>query len=267
MDEIEPRHESGVILEQIYSERKPFIGNGLGFFELKPDDPREPDLCKVTNAESIPEYKWSRIESILAQDAEERIQEIESLEEPQEQYLFKTKDSDEILLSNFTQREIEPEELEEIASWMGTMEAVTKDGLKGIKNIFITPVPAERLETGEAEKGRYLPYYQGIALTLAAFEQVPHRATTKVLTLTCALTHEYFHQFMKHAGVSPLTKEWMRLGGWRVAPSYPEPIGGRYEFSDWENLVETDYGLVSSCDEFCDAAVKAIYDKDSFKNE
>jgi hypothetical protein len=169
-------------------------------------------------------------------------------------------------LSNFTSRKIQTKELEEVAAWMGTMEAVTKDGLTDVRNIFIIPIPAERLETGESEKGRYLPYYQGIALTLAAFEQVPHRATTKVSTLTCALTHEYFHQFMTHAGVSPLTREWMGLGGWSIAPNYPAPTRGRYEFSDWENLVETNYGFISSCDEFCDAAVKAIYDKDSFKD-
>jgi hypothetical protein len=91
MDETEPRSENSKTLEQIYGERKPFISNGLGFFELKPDDPRDPDLCKVYSAESIPDYDWSRVEGILVQDAEEGIQAIESLGKPQEQYLFKTR--------------------------------------------------------------------------------------------------------------------------------------------------------------------------------
>ncbi|MBU2595224.1 hypothetical protein KJ713_00095, partial [Patescibacteria group bacterium] len=88
MDELEPKSEENIFLEQIYSGRKPFVSSssGFGFFELKPDDPREPDLCRVDtadNAEPISGDDWSRIESRLIQDVKKGIQEIESLGEPQ----------------------------------------------------------------------------------------------------------------------------------------------------------------------------------------
>jgi hypothetical protein len=156
-------------------------------------------------------------------------------------------------------------QIKEIKKWFSTLNSLSKDKFEYLKNVIILPSEGQKLPSGEPVNGIFRRALGGIVLYPPALEDKKHR-TGGVSHLAGTLCHEYFHQYNTIPGASKLATEWMKLGGWHFNFKYPEKIEGHEELSDYENFVETDYGLNSSTEEFCDSAIKAIYSRNEFKD-
>jgi len=180
---------------------------------------------------------------------------------PGQQFIFQAGDQ-ELTLSNYNVS-LSDDQRDEIQRWVGTMVSRVVDGLGMVKNIFIVPDVPDVLPTGEPMNGESPGGFDGIVLYPPALSPRRHR-TGEVSNLTGTLTHEFFHQYNRHVGVTDLSQKCNKIGDWNIHYKFPKMIAGRLAFSTQENLIETAYGKVAPTEEFCDAAVKAIYNRSAF---
>lgn len=170
----------------------------------------------------------------------------------------------ELLISNYGDRALSAD-IDELARWFSVVTGVTNEKFDHIRNILIEPADTDKLATGELANGVYSTELGSIRLFPHGFLPQQHR-TGVTSNLTGTATHEYFHQYMRQEGATDLQRAWMELGGWRHHFRFPNNIQGRGLFSDFEQFIETDYGRESPAEEFCDAAVKSIYGRKTFKD-
>jgi hypothetical protein len=169
-----------------------------------------------------------------------------------------------ILISNYLNNPLTKEQVDEITRWFSTICSLTIDKFSNFDNIIILPSEGDYLATGEPLNGEYKDALKGVILYPEAFRDCEFR-TGKIRNLTGVLTHEYFHQYNR-CGATQLAKEWSELGGWFFHYEYPKLITGRPEGCRNPQYVESEYGRLASAEEFCDAAVKAFYNRGGFKD-
>lgn len=224
-----------------------------------------PNFAFLTNSEKP--SSLDHIENLLVAQVEtviKRQEKIRALGKPKEQINFCIKDQC-VSVLNYLEKSIPEESIAEISYWVSSIYSSTQDKFRHLKNIFIVPAAGDTIHTGEPTNGAFERELDGVVLYPSAFKKKTHR-TGGVSHLAGTLTHEWFHQYATATGVTRLSWEWMTLGGWEWHFRYPEKVAGKEQISRHGNFIESDYGSDVSVEELCDAGVKAIYNRDDFKN-
>ena len=230
------------------------------------DSRQDPNIVVVYRGERRKIQYDERLEkrlSIHVANTRKLQESIAQLGIPQEQIMIQ-QGNQYILVSNYIGNL--PKVTDGIRKWFSVVHSTTYDKFDNLTNIIIIPGRGEKLETGEQLSGEFKYELDGMILYPPAFSKKEHRIPG-VPHFISTLTHEYFHQYMGHAGATRFSQEWMELGGWEFPFFYPKDTSRGREICRYPNLVETNYGKVSSAEEFCDAAVKAIYNRISFKDQ
>ena len=183
---------------------------------------------------------------------------------PQEQIMIQQGEQS-ILVSSYV-GSVSKGVIDEIGKWFSVLNSTTYDKFSNLTNIILIPSQGNKLETGELVSGEFKYELDGMILYPPAFSKKEHRIPG-VPHFISTLTHEYFHQYMSHAGATSLSQDWMKLGGWEFPFFYPKDTSLGQEICRYPNFVETNYGSISAAEEFCDAAVKSIYNRRSFKDQ
>lgn len=228
----------------------------------------EPDITgSIRSSKPITKIDLGAINYIERSAAEEQIarSKMEARGVPLEAYRLRTQDGqDEIEILNYSDMSLS-NELAEISAWFEAVSGASKYGFKKIKKIIVLPDIGEKRADGLPANGVCHASLDAITLFPQAFQKVISQSTP-IGKLIHTLTHEYFHQFFTSAGSTKFSKKWMTEFGWKLNFKYPETIAGSSAVNESENLIESNYGKLQPAEDFCEAGVKAIYNKGGFND-
>ncbi len=184
-------------------------------------------------------------------------QSIQSRGTPVQQYLFKYKDKH-LSVTNYNGAINLENFISEFTQWFLDIATHTQAPWDYIHNILILPENGTKNALGESQSGEYKYPIGGFLLFPPAFEQKTHRIGN-VPHLTGILTHEYAHQFNCSIGQSMRALEWMKIGGWKIRYESRGGITILGEDCTLPSELESEYGACGSAEDFCDSAIKALY--------
>ncbi|GBD34496.1 hypothetical protein HRbin35_00221 [bacterium HR35] len=245
---IQPFTPEGILQNLQNIEIKDFrfiLTNNTNNNELSPDV-----VIVVDPQENLEEQIRSRLEIEADRIREER-ENILKRGVPRQQIKIKYGQY-EITISNYLDKRLNAEELKIIKKWFKLLLSL-RDKNRGINHLIILPQLDKTLPTGEKINGRYKSNLNAIFLYPAAFEERPHRVSSKISNLEGTLIHESFHRYNTRPCENRISTEWISLG-WILV----KEKGTLKEVPLCP--VESPYGFLASSaeEEFCDALVKIL---------
>ena len=246
---IQPFTPEGILQNLQNIEIKDFrfiLTNNTNNNELSPDV-----VIVVDPQENLEEQIRSRLEIEADRIREER-ENILKQGVPRQQIKIKYGQY-EITISNYLDKRLNAEELKIIKKWFKLLLSL-RDKNRGINHLIILPPLEDKtLPTGEKINGRYKSNLNAIFLYPAAFEERPHRVSSKISNLEGTLIHESFHRYNTRPCENRISTKWINLG-WILV----EEKGDLKEVP--LSPVESPYGFLagSAEEEFCDALVKLL---------